>query len=61
MAQSHRFATWFLKVTNSNLEAALVRIYLKRIDFSFDQHAGTAHTIDLTYLVLLQGGDRFVQ
>jgi hypothetical protein len=38
-------------VTNSNLEAALVTFCLKIINFWFDQQAGKAHTIDLTYLV----------
>jgi hypothetical protein len=33
-------ASRFLVVTNSNLEAALVRFCLKRINFSFDQHSG---------------------
>jgi hypothetical protein len=48
---SHRFSTWFLMVTNSNLQVVLVRICLKRINFSFDEHAGTAHTNDPIYLV----------
>jgi hypothetical protein len=50
---------WFLVVTNSDLEAALVKILPEENRLLI---RSTAHTIDLTYLVIRipQGGDRFM-